>query len=459
MASEGRQTPASSTSVKRQALVTTAAFTGVQGLIAVSSFIRIPLVVTALGTKGYGLNTLVGSTVPILLATAGGMRIASRTIVSEQVGGEDPSLLELTKATIRRQGWWVMGWQLLITLPLSWILPFYYWFHAEGIASATQFELSMLCSSLMCGFAVVGSVAWGGLEAYGRTALVNAFGAIVTVLGLVVTVFAAKITKSFLVFAILNIGTTVVPFYLCPLFYRFERRRRSRRVNGQLHAIVRRLSVRGTIQAIPPLATRAVDPFIIGAALGPASVSSYGVAQRLSMASTLIPSALVPVVSSRMARSRGKGSELTLGMVLMIAAGFGAIALVLGAVLVVIGPWLLSVLARGHFSTSRSVFVAFMALGVTFSVQLALSSCVTGPKAMRFSTVADTFCMFVNLSLSLAWVHPFGIVGPVYGSAVGTGLDALLWIGMLLIRRDYIIQVHAPPDISPIEEIGMGAVD
>ncbi len=449
-------TTVESLSPKRQALVTAASFGGMQALIAVSAFVRIPFVVTALGTGGYGLNTLVGNTAPVLLATAAGLRIASRTIVAEQIGAGSPALIDLTKRTMRRIGWRALLWQLLLTLPLSWILPFYLWFHGTGITSMTQLQVSMFLASAMCGFAIVGAVAWGGLEAHGRTALVNGFGAVVTVAGLVLTVVAVQFTKSFVVFAVLNTFTTVGPLYLCPLFYRFERRRFN--TEPKLRRAALKLSFLGTIQSVPPLATRALDPFVIGAVLGPIAVSSYGVAQRLSLVSTMLPVALVPVVGARLARSRGSRSGLTRKSVFAIAAGFGAVSLILGAILCGIGPWMVHLLARGNFGADRGVFVAFLILGVTFSVQLGLSSAVTGPGAMRFSVYADTVCMAINVALSIWWVHLFGIVGPIYGSAVGTGLDAVLWIVMLLLRSDYVLQVHAPIDASPIDEIESGSV-
>lgn len=426
--------------------------------IGVAAIVRVPFVIHALGSRAYGLNVLIGSTAPILLVTTAGLRMAARTLVSEKQGAGPGDAATIARASVKHLGRWVCLAQILLTGSLTLILPFYAWLHAQGVVSMGVLTLSLLGSVLLCALSVPGAVAWGVLEAQGRTALVNVFVMVVTAGGLAGTVVASYVTHSFLVFVLLNLVTSTAQFYLGPIFVLD----RSGRVAGRwrdptLMKSVRRLATWGTAQSAPALATRAVDPFIIGGFLTLTAVGAYSVAQRVSLATTMIPIALAPVVAGQFARTRASGRTVERAQVFRVGAVAGVVAGTVGVVLCLLGPRLVQILSGNAYHLGTEPFLAFSVLGTVFSFQLGLSSCATGPGALRFGLYADTGCMFVNLLASIWLVQHLGITGPIVGSIIGLGIDALLWSLMILLNPSVLVQIHGSPATDGVLRAWAGA--
>jgi O-antigen/teichoic acid export membrane protein len=436
---------------RNKVVATLLAFGGVQGLIAVSSFLRLPFLVKALGPGRLGLNLVIGGIAPVFLATASGLRLSSRALMAEQVGKADQDSIRTAASLSRRLGWKVFIGQAIVTTPLVVVLPMYSWFGARGLVGHSEFVWSLVISAWLCAASAVGATAWGGLEGLGRTAIVNSFVAIVTVAGLAMTLALAAFTHSFIVFALLNTGTSAAPYYFAPWVLRTKQTSGTDDDKLARHTFSA-AAAKATGQAIAPLATRATDPIVIGTVLGPSSVGEYGIAQRLSLVTTMVPAALAPLAAFHVAKRRGANNALSFRRITAVALFFASISLVVGLALVALGPWLVTILGAGKFHVGRGVFVAFLVLGVVFSIQIALSSCASGPAAMRLGLFVDLPCMALNLVLSVIFVRRWGIAGPVVASAIAVGVDALLWAGAIFTHPDLLTEVHAVTAATPISD-------
>ncbi|MCU1453602.1 MAG: hypothetical protein JWN46_1748 [Acidimicrobiales bacterium] len=428
---------------RRLGLSSLVSYTGVQALIAISAFVRIPLLIHSLGNASFGLVTVIGGIAPLLLASSQGLRTASRTLAAEEIG-KIGQLSDGTHAALRRAARRTGIWQLALLSPVIMLVPFASILHADRVVSRNEFTITFLVSAAMCALASPGAVRWGVLEAKGRISLVNSFFAIMTVLGLLITVIFAPFVHSLFLFGTINAATTALPTCLAMFVPSEWRRNRMRALapSTTTRRSVRQVSIIGAARSGSPFASRALDPFVISAAIGPAAAASYGVAQRLSIIGTLVPIAALPFVTGVIARRRGAGGAVKFLDAAKLGGAYAAVAAVLGAALVAVGPRLGRALTGDHFEAGRSLFVALAVLGCVSSLEIGLASVGTGPRAMRFGLRVDIVTAVLNVALSFLLVHWMGMTGPVYASVIAVGLAAVAWLLVLARRPHLLSEIH-----------------
>lgn len=406
---------------------------GVQLVItALTSFVRVPLMVRALGQDSFGLVIVVTSGAPLLLAMCGGGRLASRTLASESwERGHQPPLRALTQLAMR----FALAQSALVLLvaaaPLTYSL-----LQADGVVGRVEFGAAIAVAGVLCSVACVGGIGWGVLEAQGRAVLLNGFGSAVAVFGLLVNWALWRLDAGFFAFATVNTVTSAAPFYLgftVPAFRAALRRTASTASSATISRQHRALLIQGWAQNAAPFSTRAADPAIVSSATGPADAATLGVAQRLGMLLTVVPLALEPFVSARVARRRPGSNPMGLREAGRLALAYGAVAMIAGLGLVAVGPALARALAEGEFGADRGLFLMIGVAGVLSSMGSVLLAIGTGPVAMRQGTRIDMVCAGLNLVASIWLAHLIGMVGPVVAS-IGANVLAIAGRLRVLVR-------------------------
>ncbi len=430
---------------RRRIVASLASFGGTQGTIAVCSFVRLPFLIHALGESGFGLNVVISGLIPVLLTPPVGLRLSARTIVSEAMGSATSGAEASRMASVRRLALRVAVIQAAVTIPLAFLLPLHTWLGGGTSVGPHELGLSFAVTAALCAICARGGADVGALEAHGRVVVVNVLIAVQTAVGVVVILVASRFTSSFLFYATLNTLTSTAHYYVAPLIYRSPGRRSARRERDEaLDQAVRRSSFLGATQSAAPLATRALDPFVIGPIQGANALAVYGLAQRLSMVTTFVPQAVVPLFAAHTARRRGAGSPETLRRITVACLLVGGLAAASGGVLVVVGPRLASFLTRHEFTLSRGVLLAFLLSGVAQSALIVVSAAASSPTGLMVGLRLDSAFSAANIALSVILCFHLGIAGPVYASAVCNGAEWLVWLGVLHRRPRLLTDVHAP---------------
>ncbi|HEY3832841.1 MAG TPA: hypothetical protein VGO03_11145 [Acidimicrobiia bacterium] len=425
---------------RRSVSTSIASFGGAQFAIAASSVVRLPLLASVLGQGRFGLNFVVGNLAPFLLAIAGGVRIASRALVAQQRGAKANSTIAPTMARMNLVALRAAFGLAAAGIALTYILPLHHWLGAGSLVSEGEFNASIAVTIALCAGACLGAVGWGKLEAEGRVPLLNGFIAGTAVFGLVLTAALTFVTKSFFVYAIVNSGTSALPWYL-PLGYVVFRLHHEHRGVVPAH-VARRAAALGSAQAAAPLASRALDPFVISARVSPQAAAPYGVAQRMSVVTTIVPAGVGPLIAAHYAQRRGSRHHATFRELLATAGIYALVGGMCGVVLVILGPSVAHFLDHGETGANRALFVAFLVLGITSSAQYAFSLGATGPRSMYASLWIDGSCALGNAVLSFVLVGPLGVRGPVVASIIGSSVAVVVWIAVLARRRDLLSDVH-----------------
>lgn len=134
------------------------------------------------------------------------------------------------------------------------------------------------------------------------------------------------------------------------------------------------------------------------------------------------------------AKARGdrvKAEVSPTGMALV----FGAIALVLGLVLVVASGPLAALASNGRIELESPLVIAFTAFLVVQAMKYPLGMYMTDARGLRFQAVMITAMLPVNLGLSLVLAERLGAAGPVIGSVVGV-LFFQVAANWAYVRRD-----------------------
>jgi O-antigen/teichoic acid export membrane protein len=417
--------------LRRSAVLTVLSFGGGQVAIAVSALIRIPLTVAVIGTDGLGLVFVLGAITPALLATAAGVRGATRAVIAERLGAHDPSGARSARASTSRTAWSIAAAETVLGIAAVFVLPLSAWFDTATVASQAEVRAGFVVTILLCAIACPAAVWWGLLEGHQRVHVANVCLVVATLIGLPLTVLAAVVDAPFLVFAALNAGTSTGGIFLCWLVAR--RGLPTYRAPAITWAFAARRAITPlTVRSFAEMATRGIDPLVIGAALGPTAVGSYGVAQRLSLVVTLVPSATAPLLTSNLANRRGGTRPVGRRTLSKTVAGYAAIGALVSCGYLLVGPFAARVLDPAN-DAPWTLFVALALTGVAWSALIPLASATTGPDGLKIGMRVDVVMGLMNVALSIWWVNMFGIAGPAAASFVA--VSGTVWTWWLLLRR------------------------
>jgi O-antigen/teichoic acid export membrane protein len=427
---------------RRKELESVASLAAAQLAIGVSSLVRIPFVVRALGTEGYGIYFVLGNVAPVLLATGAGVRAASRAAAGEAQGVAERDRIVGASLAIALILAGVEG-AALLGVPV--VLPWRSWLSAGNLLSHAEVVGVLIGYVVICALAIPGGSAWGVLEAEGRQVFVHLVIGAVAVVGTAATVLLALLTDSLVAFSLLNVVTSALPFYVFLIAVLRDRSRR-RQERHPPRSRLWRPNLHAAGRAYPPLAIRATDPFVIGAIIGPSAVAVYGLGQRLAVLNTLVVQATAPLLAASGASGRRSGQAPTRSSVLRTGTIQGALSLTVGLFLVAIGPWLSSVVSAGEIRVPRSIFIALASLGAAFSVAEAIASVANGPLGLKAAWRIDGVGMMVNLALSVVLARTHGVSGPIWASFAVCSAAVVAWIVVLSQDPAILTEQHLPDE-------------
>lgn len=428
-----------------------ASVVGVFGLtqltIAFSAVVRIPLIVATIGTSAYGAVVITGAVVPVALVVAAGLMLATRSVVAERLGAAHLGDAERAIAAALRIAHIVALCEVVVGLLVTFATPATAWLGIDAAVGSDAGRLAFAATILLCASACPGAVWVGVSDAHHRPEFFQFLVIATTITTLGITVAAALAAVPFIVFALLNAGSSVAPFWLARATVprMFPRRRGDAEDvgghNGADVAIAR--ATRSAIgRAAAEVTIRGIDPFIVGAVLGSGAAADYSVAQRLSQVTVAVPVATQPLLTASYAYQRGGAGGVTHRSLARTCAVQLLIGVVVALVYVAIGPIVGQWLLGNDADVPLGLYAAFAGLGVVASVQLPIASAMTGPAALRASMWVDIACAILNIVTSITLAQQIGIAGPVVGSIIASAVSILGTTVLIGTHPDWLSEVH-----------------
>ena len=214
----------------------------------------------------------------------------------------------------------------------------------------------------------------GVLHADRKVALTQTFPGIAAVLSLAAVAVAWAMHLGLLAFVVAAAVVPCAPYWLAHIWGRGALRTiRTQRDSGvgQMELgdgpPARQLRPRDLLvmsgAAAPPLYSTGLDPIVLSISRGPALVAAYGLASRIGLLVTLLPSALYPVYWANFSCLRSQGdiqrirNEFRKELLLVVAG-----TTVLGAVFVAAGPRIGAVLSAGKVARPTLLYWSVRAI-------------------------------------------------------------------------------------------------
>jgi O-antigen/teichoic acid export membrane protein len=421
------------------------AFTLGQGVVLGTSVARIPLIVHSIGAAGYGLLLSVTALAPWMLLVIGGLTNVARVDIAEALGSAgEPAAWERLEQ-LRRRAFQVCAWVTGASILAALIVPWNSLLLTRGSVPLSGYEvpLGVAVSGVMVALSASGAVYQGLLHAARHVAVTSILPGAAAILSLVATAAAATFSAPFVVFVLATVAASCSPYWLVHILGLRHRRRMRHRMKA---APAPTRSRRGgaadlvvmTGAAAPPLFSTGWDPVVLGAAAGPQAVAVYGLASRLALLVTVVPSALYPHFWSEYARLRAAGdlgalrAHLRRDILVVVS-----LTTALGALYTGVGPFFGALLGAHQVEQPRSLYAAMAVLGVLASLQTVVLPLLGDRRSARITATLVFVFTVPNVFLSYLFSRSTGAVGPILASI----LFSVLLLGFAWLR------IHQRPEL------------
>jgi O-antigen/teichoic acid export membrane protein len=408
-----------------------------------TSVVRIPILVNAIGGNGYGVLLILSAVVPWLAVLVNALTNLTRVTVAEEYGKQDHAAAAAYFVAVRRSARVMAVGLCVVSVAISYGVPWQRFFGDASVASLTEVRLSLLISGLVVASTTAGAVRLGAMQVHRRVGVSQSFIGYGAAVSLVATVAAWKLDASFLVFVLASNLPTCVPFWLGWVIGRRDVSTimRMQAVGGgtstdspRVHIPVRKVLIMSGAAA-PPLYSTGLDPIVLGLSIGPAAVASYGLATRIGVFGTLIPSALYPMFWSKFAMLRGAGDRAAvlaeyrkeLRRTVLGTTGMSVI-------FVVLGPEVAALLGNHSVGSPLALYLWIGVLCVLTAVQAVTLPVISGASSAPKVAAAVYGLIIPNAVLSYVLSKSIGVSGPIVASCVATVL--LLGICATVLARN-----------------------
>jgi O-antigen/teichoic acid export membrane protein len=415
-----------------------------QAVVFSTSLARIPLIVSAIGSDGYGVALAIASLQPWILIVVSSVTNLTRVSLSESFGRSDfaEALDGITKMRQRAR-------QLAVALIVSGVvvalaIPWERLLHAHAVGGTLAIRAGVCVSIWLVASAAPGAMYLGLLHAERKIALTQIFPGIAAVLSLAATTLGWALHLGLFAFVVAPAIAACAPYWLAHLWGRSLSREIALRSRGAQtvetkNSLARQLRPRDLLvmtgAAAPPLFSTGLDPIVLSISTGPAVVAAYGLATRLGLLVVILESALYPLYWANFSRLRAAGDIHRIWAeyrkeLLLIVAG----TTVLGTVFVLVGPLAASVLGGGKVARPMLLYWCVAVLAVLSGIQTVTLPLLGGVRtAPKVATIV--FALIIpNETLSYVLSRNVGAAGPILAS-IGAVL-ILLASCFLLIKRD-----------------------
>jgi len=431
-----------------------------QGVVFVTSIGRIPLIVAAVGSSGYGVAVAVSSiqawiTIIILSVTH-----LTQVSVSEDLGRQDMVGVTQTIAEMRRKAHKIMLALTASGLVLALALPWSQLLHSGSVASAWTIKLAICATVFILASSAPGAVYLGVLNAEKKVALTQSFPAIGAVASLAVTAVGWAMHLGIAAFVIAPAISASIPFWVALVLGRHAFRSVSDPADAERDAgapeparssEARALRPRDflilTGVAAPPLFSTGLDPLVLSISRGPHAVAAYGLATRLGLIVIMLPAALYPLYWSTFSRLRAEGDlrgifALYRKELLLMVGGTSA----LGVLYVGAGPFVAGILSDGKVGRPLVLYLSLAVLGLLAAVQSVTLPLLAGTRTAPRTALLVFGLIIPNEALSYGLSRAVGPSGPVLASIIA----ALVLLGIcgLMIMRNPRCAIDEPKEDS-----------
>ncbi len=434
-----------------------------QAIVFLTSLARIPLVISAIGSRGYGVALAITSLQAWIVIITLSVAHLTQISVSEDLGRDDFAGALQSVSEMRRRSKQLSLLIVLAGIVLSAALPWSQLLHAGGVSGPLALTEAICASLLLLATAAPGAVYLGVLNAERKVALTQSFPAMAALLSLAATALGWALHLGLFAFVLAPAIAACAPFWIGHILgRRHVRSIESRQDKGVTHVdaredrTIRQLRLRDLLVmmgvAAPPLFSTGLDPIVLSVSKGPAAVAAYGLASRLGILVVTLPAALGPLYWSNFARLRAAGNiprilALYRKELLLTIAGTA----VLGVIFVVAGPRAAIALSAHKVARPMGLYLSVAVLGLLAAVQAVtlplLSATRTAPKI----AVLVFGLIIPNEALSYVLSKTFGAAGPILASiaAALVLLASCFWI--YKANPQCLIEPSAGPT-----ELGMG---
>lgn len=416
------------------------------GVALATSLARIPLVISAIGSNGYGVALAVTSLQPWALDAVSSLTNLTRVSLSESLGRADFAGAMQDIVKMRHRARQLMLILAAIGLVLAVSVPWSELLHAQRVSGSLEMRVAILVNLWLLASAAPGAMSLGVLHADGKVALAQIFPAVAAVLSLAVTAVGWALHLGLIAFVVAPAIAACAPFWLAQIW---ERRS------------VRAITLRGTTQpldptiasvprarefrlrdffvmsgaAAPPLFSTGLDPIVLSISLGPAAVAAYGLANRLGLLILVVQSALYPLYWAKFSKLRVAGDVQRIWKeyrkeLFLVVAG----TTVLAAIFLAVGPSVAVLLSGGKVARPMLLYWSVAALGILAATQTVTLPLLGGVKTAPKVAMLVFGLIIPNEALSYVLSRAVGPAGPTLASIAA----ALVLLGACsyILRRN-----------------------
>ena len=277
-----------------------------QGVLLATSLARVPLIVSAIGSKGYGVALAVTSLQLWMIVIISSLTDLTRVSVSESLGSGDFSAASHVIVKMRARANQLVIFFVGLGLLLAVALPWTDILHAQSVASSLVLRSGICATIWLAASCAPGAVHTGILHAQRKVALTQAFPGIAASLSLAAVAVAWWLHLDLLAFVIAPALAACAPYWLASIWGHRAMRALAAKsdtrpppLDGGARVSPRPLRMRDLVimsgAGAPPLYSTGLDPIVLSISRGPVAVAAYGLASRIGVLVVLLPSALYPL--------------------------------------------------------------------------------------------------------------------------------------------------------------------
>lgn len=393
-----------------------------RGLSAAVLLAAVPLVGHRFGSEGLGLWVLLVTGVALLGFVDLGLGNGLLNVLAPALGRRDHNL---ARRAVSSAFFCLLGLSAMVAVGYFTFARTLPWARILGVEGPRAGDARMVVSLFVASVVVsmplaVGQRVRAAYQESWAAGLTTAAGNLLSLVGLGV---AAATHAAFPVFVLAGLGGVPLA-YLVEDIWVFSRahadlRPRLAQVEWALAIELARTGFLFFVLAVAGAVAYQSDTIVISHYLGANQVAPYAIPLRLFSIAPAVAAAVVmplwPAYGEALARGDTGWVSTTVRRSFVAT---GAIVIVPSLVLLVATGPVLRLLGKQVAGAPVTLFLGLAAWAVVSAASTTLGMFMNGARVVAPQIAAAAAMMTANLALSIAWVRPFGIAGPIWASVL-----------------------------------------
>jgi O-antigen/teichoic acid export membrane protein len=416
----------------RQAGSVTSAYTVSQAINSAGAFVRVPLLVGAIGINDYGVLLAILSFWPWLAIMSEAARQTMRVWVAES-GPTDtcaPVPIPVRRRLIAASCAVVIAGALVaLLIPLGKLVE-------PNSGSEDNARLALFGVGLVGALSVLPAARTGWLEARGKLVLTSLLSGASTILGLPCLFVALHFSNHLLLISAVSVLAFAMPV-MCSLFFGLNH---GENVDGfEANTDTFTPTLRHMfLWSLAALAAYGFDTIIVGALVGAAAAAEYGIALRILGLATIVPLALGPTVMVRFAATRRKDETVTPLAVCKVSGLFVSATFPLALLMGAGGPTLAGWLTHGQVPGRQSLYWLLAVSALLGAASGPIYAAFTAQRGLPARNAVMIVGSLINVGASCLLALRIGTIGPALASVAVASVQFAL-LNFLMFRRPSLI--------------------